>query len=130
MRLMGHRLSKEIAVDLPDIRVLMGVAQFCFCVQRIELSASRKRPLLAVVDRLSAAADAAARAGHDFDKVVVDFPALDLLQQSSRISKAADCCGTQLNVADRKLRFLDSCVFLESFTADRTERVCRRVLAL
>ena len=65
-----------------------------------------------------------------FDKVVVDFPALDLLQQSSRISKAADCCGTQLNVADRKLRFLDSCVFLESFTADRTERVCRRILAL
>ena len=79
MRLMGHRLSKEIAVDLPDIRVLMGVAQFCFCVQRIELSASRKRQLLAVMDRLSAAADTAARAGHDFHKVIVDLAALDLL---------------------------------------------------
>ena len=46
MRLMGHRLSKEITVDLPDIRVLMRVADISFCVQRIELSASRKRQLL------------------------------------------------------------------------------------
>ena len=79
MRLMGHRLSKEITVDLPDIRVFMGVAQFCFCVQRIELSASRKRQLLAVMDRLSAAADTAAGAGHDFHEIVVDLAALDLL---------------------------------------------------
>ena len=79
MRLMGHRLSKEIAVDLPDIRVLMGVAQFCFCVQIIELSASRKRQLLTVVDRLSASADTAARAGQDFHKIIVYLAALDLL---------------------------------------------------
>ena len=79
MRLMGHRLSKEIAVDLPDIRVLMRVADISFCVQRIELSASRKGQLLAVMDRLSAAADTAARAGHDFHKVIVDLAALDLL---------------------------------------------------
>ena len=79
MRLMGHRLSKEITVDLPDIRVFMGIAQFCFCVQRIELSASRKCQLLAVVDRLSASSDTAARAGHDFHEVAVDLTALDLL---------------------------------------------------
>ena len=79
MRLMGHRLSKEITVDLPDIRVFMGVAQFCFCVQIIELSASRKRQLLSVMDRLSASADTAARAGHDFHKIIVDLAALDLL---------------------------------------------------
>ena len=59
MRLMGHRLSKEITVDLPDIRVFMGIAQFCFCVQIIELSASRKRQLLSVVDRLGAPASTA-----------------------------------------------------------------------
>ena len=79
MRLMGHRLSKEIAVDLPDIRVLMRVADISFCVQRIELSASRKRQLLTIVDRLSASADTAARAGHDFHEIVVDLAALDLL---------------------------------------------------
>ena len=79
MRLMGHRLSKEIAVDLLDIRILVGIAQFCFCVQRIELSASRKRQLLTIVDRLSASADTAARAGHDFHEIVVDLAALDLL---------------------------------------------------
>ena len=28
MRLMGHRLSKEIAVDLPDIRVFMRMPEF------------------------------------------------------------------------------------------------------
>ena len=79
MRLMRHRLSKEIAVDLLDIRVLVGVAEIRCCIQCIELSASRKRQLLAVVDRLSASADTAARAGHDFHKVVVDLTALDLL---------------------------------------------------
>ena len=28
MRLMGHRLSKEIAVDLLDIRVFMRIPEF------------------------------------------------------------------------------------------------------
>ena len=79
MRLMGHWLSEEIAVDLPDIRVLVGVAQFCFCVKRIELFTSREGQLLTIVDRLSASADTAARAGHDFHEIVVDLAALDLL---------------------------------------------------
>ena len=79
MRLMGHRLSKEIAVDLPDIRVLMGIADICLCIQCIKFLSAYERQLLPIVDRLSASADTAARAGHDFHEVVVDLTALDLL---------------------------------------------------
>ena len=90
MRLMGHRLSKEITVDLPDIRVLMRVADISFCVQRIELSASRKRQLLTIVDRLSASADTAARAGHHFYEIIMDLFSFQGPDQLPGIAQTAD----------------------------------------
>ena len=102
MRLMGHRLSKEIAVDLPDIRVLMRVADISFCVQRIELSASRKRQLLTVVDRLSAATCTSARACHDLYEIVFHFALLQSSQQFSRVAQSADNRHLDCNAFDFK----------------------------
>ena len=60
MRLMGHRLSKEIAVDLPDIRVLVGVAQLVRSVEPIQHPGPRLGQFAVEPDGLATAAHAAA----------------------------------------------------------------------
>ena len=49
----------------------MGEAKLGVFIQAVELLPSLKRPLLSIVDRLSAAAYAASRTGHNFYKIVV-----------------------------------------------------------
>ena len=57
----------------------MRIAKLGVAIQMIQRIGTLSRKLLPVMDRLSASADTAARAGHDFHEIVVDLAALDLL---------------------------------------------------
>ena len=78
----------------------MGEAQFHILIQLIQILASFKRQLLAVVDRLAAASYAATGTGHDLYEVIVHFPRLDLVKKGPRVAKSADYCSPDLNVVD------------------------------
>src|SRR5450756_869208 len=86
MGLLAQRLHQELPVDLLDLRVLVGLAQRESPVLPID----RLRPLLADLGigwhGLSASADAATRAAHDLDEVVVRLPGLNLLHQCLGLS--------------------------------------------
>ena len=85
----GERFLQVFVVDFLDLRVLVGEAEFASGVQEVEVFGADLRHLAAFVDRLSAAAHAAARTGHDFNKVIEDFLFADCFDQAAGIAEAA-----------------------------------------
>ena len=81
----------------------MGTAQLALLVQLIEAFAALRRPFSFLMDRLSAAAYAAARACHDLNEVIVSLSALNLLDNLLRILQAADNAGLQHLAGNLKL---------------------------
>src|SRR5699024_6817117 len=123
----GQRRSEIFAVKLLDIRIFMGITDFGMLIQEIQPFPAFKGPLLSIVNRLAAAADAAAGTGHDLYKVIVDLAALDLLQKPPGIAQPADNSRPNRNVSDGKLRLLDALVGVESAAPNRFKRVGQRI---
>ena len=78
----------------------MRKSEFKAFVQFIEFLASLKSKLLTVMDRLTAAADAASWTGHNLNKVIGNFSPLDFFQKIPCISKSAHNCCSYSNIVD------------------------------
>lgn len=126
---MGHGTPQILIIKPLHIRVLVGVPVFCAGIQIIESLSPLECQLSAVVDRLPAAARAAARTFHDFNKIIMTFAPLDLLKEPSGVAEAADYGGAQRDVADGKFRFLKSAPGPEPLAADRLKRLRRRIFS-
>ena len=68
----------------------MRKAQFVGAVETVKRFRALARKFAAVDHRLTAAAGAAAGAGHDFHKVVTDFAGFQSPHQPSGVAKTAD----------------------------------------
>ena len=88
MRFMGYWFFKVFLVHLQHILVLMGETDIGIFVKIIQILSSFKRQLLAVVDRLSAAAHAAAGTSHNFYEIIMNFSGLDFVKKRPCITAA------------------------------------------
>ena len=70
MALMRQRLAKKLFVNLLNLRVLMGTAHKTLLIIRIKTGHTLGPHFLIGEIRLTAAADAPALAGHDFDEMI------------------------------------------------------------
>ena len=75
-----ERLFEVLLIAADHIRILVAEAESTGCILCIQCLRTLRCHLDAVVDRLSAATDTAARAGHDFDEIILD----GLLRSASR----------------------------------------------
>ena len=103
----------------------MGEAKRCVFVEEVEVLSTLVSKLFAIMDDLPAASDTAARTGHDFHKIIVNFPALNLLEQTSRIAKSADNSRFYYRIADPDF----SGFYALAVIADILECIRIRVLA-
>ena len=98
---------EEIIIDISEGRVLLrdlvlaGIVCFEDSLEALCLAGIAG-------GRLSAAADAAVGAGHDFDEVKVLFSALDLLDQLVGIAEAVGHCDAKVEVTGGNLECLDA----------------------
>ncbi len=81
VRQMAVRLVQEFAVQRLDIRVLVGLTKRQALVHLIQAVHTVRADRCGGSKRLSAAANAAARAAHNFDKLVVRLACTDLVHQ-------------------------------------------------
>ena len=78
----------------------MGETDLCVLVKEVEVCTACVCKLFAVVDRLTASADASARTGHNFHKVIMYFAMLDCFKQFTYISKTTDNSSTDCSITD------------------------------
>ena len=126
----GHGRSKILSIQLLNIGIIMGTANLRMLIQIIKPLATLKDPLLPIMDGLATSAYAASGTGHDLHKIIMCLSPFNLLQQPSSISKSADHSRPDRDVIDRKLRFLNAVVGIETAASHRLKRVRRRVLLL
>jgi len=75
MRFFAHRFAEKFLVQFLDVRVFVRLTERFLCVFAVDsLVAGFEDFGIAVVQRLSAAADATARTGHDLYRVEVIHP--------------------------------------------------------
>ena len=84
----------------------MGLVQRTVAVDGIELIAKYVGTLFAVVNRLAAAANAAAGAGHNFHEVIMNLACFELVEQLACITQAAYRAGTQCCAAEGEFAYL------------------------
>ena len=125
MSAMAQGLMEVLVIQGLYLRVLMGEAHRHILVNVPENVAAGLRQLLSVMDRLSAAAGAAAGTGHDLHEIVAGFPLLQSVHQLTGIAQAADHRHTHLPCSgDLKGGFLPAV-----HTADSTEGIGIRIPA-
>ena len=76
-----QRFFQEVLIKLLYIRIVVGLAHRTVAVDGIELIAQYIGTLFAVMNRLTAAANAAAGAGHNFHEVIMNLACLQLVEQ-------------------------------------------------
>ncbi len=81
-------LAQIILIELLHRRIFVREAQGSALVQGVELCAPAFRQLLTVVYRLSAAAGAAAGAGHHFHKIILNLAPPQGFDQSPGVPQA------------------------------------------
>ena len=89
MGLFAQGSCEVFLIQRQHVGVLVGEAELIVGVQPPKDAAALIRQLAAVYDGLSAAASAAAGAGHYLNKVVMHLAALDSLNKLARIAEAA-----------------------------------------
>ena len=113
-----ERFLEILLIAADHIRILVAEAESTGCILCIQRLRTLRRHLDAVVDRLSATTDAAARAGHDFDEIILDGLLPKCIEELRRIAEAVydrDTSRATLAVAGR---------FLPAFlTTDIMERI-------
>ena len=105
VRLMAVRLAQILLIELLDIRVLMRLTDGLRLVLSVQTRSTRSaridvQALEGLDDRLAAAVDAAARAGHDLDEGVVRLAGLDAVDELLGSTGAVRNSRLDLNAAD------------------------------
>ena len=95
----------------------MGEPKFHVLIQIIQILAPLECKFLAIVDWLAAAADTAARTGHNLYEVIVSLSRFNLIQKSPCVAEAAYHCGSHSDIVNGKFCLLDSVVLIEALTA-------------
>ena len=113
MRLVAAGLTEELVIDTLDCFALMRLAQGHILVRLVESGGSARSEVDevahdCVLDRLTAAVDAAAGAAHDLDEVIVGSAVLDLLHNRVGVCKSADYADLYLHAVDGVGSFLYS----------------------
>ena len=120
MRFVAERFFQEVCISVDDERILVGFTQREVLIIVVETHTADSAIVVwehasgeGVDDRCTTAADAAARAGHDFDEGVVSCTSFDFFHDLSSASKSMhnsdfDDCAVQVN----------SCFFDAVHTAD------------
>lgn len=87
---LAHWFAEIESVEIENVRIFVTEADVHVAVDLPEGGAAVDVEIDAVEDWLTAAANAAAWAGHDFDEIVAGFAALDGVEQLARVAKPAD----------------------------------------
>ena len=118
---------EELIIDVSESRVLLRDLEFALFIL---FEDSLDTLFLAGVAgrRLSAAADAAVRAGHDFDEVKVLFSALDLRDQLVGIAEAVGHCDAKGKITGGNLECLDAVQTTDAALGNRLEGIGRGIV--
>ena len=108
----------------------MGISDICILIQIIQILATLKRQLFAIMNRLSAASYASARTRHDFYEIILRLATLNLVNQCSRITQPTDCCRPHCHIIYLEDSFLHTIMLVKSGASDCLECICRWILAL
>lgn len=84
---LAHWFAEIESVEIENVRIFVTEADVHVAVDLPEGGAAVDVEIDAVEDWLTAAANAAAWAGHDFDEIVAGFAALDGVEQLARVAK-------------------------------------------
>ena len=103
----------------------MGETDLCVLVKEVEVCTACVCKFFAVVDRLTASADASSRTGHNFHKVVVYFPMFNCFKQFAYISKTTDNSSADRSITDLDFSFYNT--RLKGWTADDLKCIRIRV---
>ena len=107
VRLMRTRAAAEaLRVALVDPVVVLRLLDLTLLVGVVEARGALGPEAVFAGDRLAAAGDAAARAGHHFDEVELRLAGLDLLDQFAGVGKAVHHRDAELFAGDFEGRFL------------------------
>ena len=120
----GERFLQILIVDFLYFRILVGETQIALGIQKIEILGADCSHLAAFVNRLSAAAYAAARTGHDFHKVIEDLAFAYCLDQPAGVSETADYGDFDGGASD-----VDGCFPPAVHAADAVECVRFRIFS-
>ena len=93
---LGERLAEEVTVAGCHVGILMTEANLRTVIERAQHRGPFVRKLNAIMDGLSAAANAAARACHDLDEIIVRNAALQRIEQLAGICQAMGHCHAKL----------------------------------
>lgn len=108
MGAVGEGPSHKIPVQLLNVRIFMRKTDGSIPVQGVKVLATFMGQLLAVVNGLPSAAYTAARAGHDFHKIIMYPAMLNGLNQFSHISQSADYRSADHGVTQGHFRLHNS----------------------
>ena len=108
MRFVAERFAEEFAVKGLDFRVFMRLADGQVFIDFVESRHAFFADGVRGADRLSASADAAAGAGHDFDEVVRAGSLPDLLHDDAGVPQGMSYGDTDFPAVQRHGAFLDS----------------------
>ena len=95
--------SRKSWYSFCHVLILMGEPDLTVLVEEVQVFTAHTCKFFAVTDRLSAAADTAAGAGHDFYEVIRYIAAPDRLEEFSCVAEATDNGGA--TVVPLKSRF-------------------------
>ena len=87
---LSQRLLQILTVERLDIRILVGESDGGLGIQCPQHIPARRGHLPIVVNRLAAAAGAAARAGHHLHEIVIRLAGIHRLHQGTGITQSAD----------------------------------------
>ena len=123
VRFGAHGCAQEIPIQGHDIRVLMGEADGLRPIQGPQYAAAALSHLNAVVNRLTAAAGAAAGASHNLYKVIGHIALLQGPHKLAGIAQAAD----HRNANGTGAGNLEYSLLPAVHTADSVERIGVRI---
>ena len=86
---MRQGLTEEVAVELLNLRILMGITDVVLPIQSVQNVSALRHVGPVMMDGLPAAVDATARTCHDLHEIIGHFLVADRLHKLSRIHKAA-----------------------------------------
>ncbi len=106
---LAQRLAEERFIELDNIRILVAQADGLAFILAVDGSRTGLQDLdIAVMIRLARAADAAARAGHHFHDMVVEFPFAQLVHQDTGIAERVGHTDLEREAGQVDSRFLDA----------------------
>ena len=116
-------MFKEILVQLCHVLILMGEPDLTVFVEEVQVFTAHTCKFFAVTERLSAAADTAAGAGHDFYEVIRYIAAPDRLEEFSCVAEAADNGGADRGSVKVEVCFCECIILIDGTDVIKEIRV-------